>query len=77
MTKSLSYTASSLGNHEFDDGVQDLVKFAAEVNNSFPLLACNLVSILLYKGSFRLVANLLRPATVAVKIENFKLFTAT
>ena len=37
------YTASSLGNHEFDDGVGDLVKFAREVTDTFPVLACNLV----------------------------------
>jgi 2',3'-cyclic-nucleotide 2'-phosphodiesterase (5'-nucleotidase family) len=43
MTLSLGYTASSLGNHEFDDGVGDLTKFAAEVTGSYPLLACNLV----------------------------------
>ena len=43
MTKQLGYTASSLGNHEFDDGVGDLVGFASEVTSSFPLLACNLV----------------------------------
>lgn len=43
MTRSLGYTASSLGNHEFDDGVGDLTKFATEVIGSYPLLACNLV----------------------------------
>ncbi len=45
MTRSLGYTASSLGNHEFDDGVVDLVKFATEVTPVYPLLACNLVRI--------------------------------
>ena len=44
MTRSLGYTASSLGNHEFDDGVGDLTKFAAEVTDTYPLLACNLVT---------------------------------
>lgn len=43
MTRSLGYTASSLGNHEFDDGVADLVNFANEVTPVYPLLACNLV----------------------------------
>jgi len=38
------YDASSLGNHEFDDGVSDLAKFATEVKPVYPLLACNLVN---------------------------------
>lgn len=42
LTANLGYTASSLGNHEFDDGVPDLVNFAAIIAPYYPLLACNL-----------------------------------
>jgi len=48
MTRSLMYDASSLGNHEFDDGVGDLAKFATEVKPVYPLLACNLVNELYF-----------------------------
>ena len=40
LTRSLGYTASSLGNHEFDDGDGDLEKFTEAV--PYPMLACNL-----------------------------------
>ena len=40
LTKSLGFTASSLGNHEFDDGDLDLEKFTEIV--PYPMLACNL-----------------------------------
>ena len=39
LTSYLSLTASSLGNHEFDDGLGDLKLFAESV--PYPLLACN------------------------------------
>eukprot|EP00095_Tigriopus_kingsejongensis_P006521 maker-scaffold172_size289735-snap-gene-1.31 protein:Tk06521 transcript:maker-scaffold172_size289735-snap-gene-1.31-mRNA-1 annotation:"hypothetical protein DAPPUDRAFT_42388" len=42
LTADLGYTASSLGNHEFDDGVPDLINFAAIISPHYPLLACNL-----------------------------------
>ena len=42
LTSSLGYTASSLGNHEFDDGVLDLEAFTNAIENSYPLLACNI-----------------------------------
>lgn len=42
MTSSLGYTASSLGNHEFDDGLADLEAFTAAIQDSYPLLACNI-----------------------------------
>lgn len=44
MTSSLGYTASSLGNHEFDDGVTDLEAFTDAIEDSYPLLACNIDS---------------------------------
>ena len=40
LTKDLGYTASSLGNHEFDDGDMDLERFTQLV--PYPMLACNL-----------------------------------
>ncbi|CAB4069163.1 NT5E [Lepeophtheirus salmonis] len=40
LTNGIGFTASSLGNHEFDDGVWDLESFAKSVD--YPLLACNL-----------------------------------
>ena len=40
LTKDLGYTASSLGNHEFDDGDTDLERFTQLV--PYPMLACNL-----------------------------------
>ena len=40
LTKELGYTASSLGNHEFDDGDLDLEMFTNSV--PYPMLACNL-----------------------------------
>ena len=40
LTKALGYTASSLGNHEFDDGDLDLEQFTKSV--PYPMLACNL-----------------------------------
>ena len=40
LTKDLGYTASSLGNHEFDDGDLDLERFTQLV--PYPMLACNL-----------------------------------
>lgn len=42
LTSPLGYTASSLGNHEFDDGVRDLEAYAKSVAQAYPLLACNL-----------------------------------
>ncbi len=42
MTSNLGYTASSLGNHEFDDGVSDLEAYARATQLSYRLLACNL-----------------------------------
>jgi len=42
LTSSLGYTASSLGNHEFDDGVNDLEAFTSTIQDSYPMLACNL-----------------------------------
>ncbi len=42
LTSSLGYTASSLGNHEFDDGVHDLEAFSSAIEDSYPLLACNI-----------------------------------
>ena len=42
LTSSLGYTASSLGNHEFDDGVSDLEDFTNAIKDSYPMLACNL-----------------------------------
>ena len=42
LTSSLGYDASSLGNHEFDDGVSDLEAFSHATKDSYPLLACNL-----------------------------------
>jgi 2',3'-cyclic-nucleotide 2'-phosphodiesterase (5'-nucleotidase family) len=41
LTTSLGYTASSLGNHEFDDGVADLEAFTDAIQTAYPLLACN------------------------------------
>ncbi len=38
----MGYTASSLGNHEFDDGVSDLVAFLDATDPAFPTVACNL-----------------------------------
>ena len=40
LTNALGYTASSLGNHEFDDGDLELEKFTKKV--PFPMLACNI-----------------------------------
>ena len=40
LTNALDYTASSLGNHEFDDGDSDLEQFTKAV--PYPMLACNL-----------------------------------
>ena len=42
LTSSLGYTASCLGNHEFDDGVADLEAYSHAIKDSYPLLACNL-----------------------------------
>lgn len=42
LTAPLGFTASSLGNHEFDDGVDDLVSYADAVAGAYPLLAANL-----------------------------------
>ena len=39
LTNALGYTASSLGNHEFDDGDVDLQNFTKVV--PYPMLACN------------------------------------
>ena len=39
LTNALGYTASSLGNHEFDDGDRDLQNFTKAV--PYPMLACN------------------------------------
>ena len=36
----LNYTAFSLGNHDFDDGVEGLVPFLQQVN--FPVLSANI-----------------------------------
>ena len=36
----LNYTAFSLGNHDFDDGVESLVPFLQQVN--FPVLSANI-----------------------------------
>ena len=36
----LNYTAYTLGNHDFDDGIQGLVPFMK--NTNFPILACNI-----------------------------------
>ena len=40
LTQSMGYTASSLGNHEFDDGDSDLEHFIKAV--PYPMLACNI-----------------------------------
>jgi 2',3'-cyclic-nucleotide 2'-phosphodiesterase (5'-nucleotidase family) len=42
LTSYLGYTATSLGNHELDDGVGDLVAFIDATNDVYPTLACNL-----------------------------------
>ena len=42
LTSRLGYTATSLGNHELDDGVGDLIKFVDATQNVYPNLACNL-----------------------------------
>ncbi len=42
LTTPIGYTASSLGNHEFDDGVEDLVHFLDATAHAFPTVACNL-----------------------------------
>ena len=42
LTSSLGYTASSLGNHELDDGVDDLVAYLRDTRNAYPTLSCNL-----------------------------------
>ena len=42
LTSSLGYDASCLGNHEFDDGVSDLEAFSNAIEDSYPLLACNI-----------------------------------
>jgi len=42
LTSSLGYTASSLGNHELDDGVDDLVAYMRATRNAYPTLSCNL-----------------------------------
>ena len=42
LTSSLGYDASSLGNHEFDDGVDDIEAFSDAIKGSYPMLACNL-----------------------------------
>ena len=42
LTSSLGYTASSLGNHELDDGVGDLVAYLRDTRNAYPTLSCNL-----------------------------------
>jgi len=42
LTSSLGYDASCLGNHEFDDGVADLEAFSNAIEDSYPLLACNI-----------------------------------
>ena len=39
LTHALGYTASSLGNHEFDDGDLDLPNFTKSV--PYPMFACN------------------------------------
>ena len=45
----LNYTAFSLGNHDFDDGVEGLVPFLQQVN--FPVLSANIkVSKVLIKS---------------------------
>ena len=40
LTQNMGYTASSLGNHEFDDGDSDLEHFIKAV--PYPMLACNI-----------------------------------
>ena len=42
LTSTMGYTATSLGNHELDDGVDDLVKFVDATKSAYPSLACNL-----------------------------------
>ena len=42
LTSRLGYTATSLGNHELDDGVGDLIQFVDATRNVYPNLACNL-----------------------------------
>ena len=45
----LNYTAFSLGNHDFDDGVEGLVPFLQQVN--FPVLSANIkVSKVLFQS---------------------------
>jgi len=39
----LNWTAMGLGNHEFDEGLEDLAQFSSNV--TFDLLACNLVQL--------------------------------
>ncbi len=42
LTSYMGYTASSLGNHELDDGVGDLVDYLDATRSAYPTLACNL-----------------------------------
>lgn len=42
LTRHIGYTANSLGNHEFDDGVDDLVHFLDATEADYPTVACNL-----------------------------------
>ena len=42
LTSPLGYTASSLGNHELDDGVEDLVAYLRDTRDAYPTLSCNL-----------------------------------
>jgi 5'-nucleotidase/UDP-sugar diphosphatase len=42
LTRSMGYDATCLGNHEFDDGVPDLVEFIDATADAYPTLACNL-----------------------------------
>ncbi|RWS22336.1 hypothetical protein B4U80_02001, partial [Leptotrombidium deliense] len=42
LVKKMKFDAMSLGNHEFDDGVEGLEPYVRETSNIIPTLACNL-----------------------------------
>ena len=42
LTSPVGYHVSSLGNHEFDDGVGDLISFLDATADAFDTVACNL-----------------------------------
>jgi len=66
LVKSVGYDASSLGNHEFDDGVADLAKFLTATKQAFPSLAANLNISCEWtlRASFNAVGDLLKKIRV-------------